>query len=686
MNNKPLLVSIAAFVLAVMLAMITAVVLANGIERRSVAALELAFAEAGISWLDVESDGLQAHLSGTAPTESARIQALRVAGTVVDSARISETIVVPVSHAVITPVFRIEVMRDRADISVIGLVPGTGDGGPIVERLQSSVPGAAVADMLQSADHAVPGGWVNAVDFAVQGLAMFEVGRISVTAGRIEVEALVQSPEAGRRLEERLREIAPRGQVLALQLTPPRPVAAPFLLRVDLATSGWRLGACSADSEAAQSRIQTALQTAGMTAQVTCPLALGTPSPRWGEAAEAAIAALTEVGAGNLTISDGDVVLTALHTVEANVFDRAVGRLETALPGAFALSARRLDPPVQDAQRNDGRDEVAMTLSEDGQIALSGRLPNARIRDAVRAFAGARFGAPAVDMAIRVADDLPQGWSVRVLTALEALAELHHGEALVLADRIEISGVSGNPDVTTQVTQTIVQGLGADTDFTLDVRYLDTLDPVVQAPTPQNCEARVQAILSENKITFDPGSISINEASGAILDDLADVLRDCGELPFRVAGHTDSQGRDETNLALSQSRAEAVINALMSRRVLVASFEARGYGDEFPIADNATEAGREDNRRIEFSLIGPEPEPVPLDPAEAAALEATLEFEIQPVDADTRRPEPRPADLDVSLPEPDTAEADDDATAAADAAADAAGTTDGAGATDGTDN
>jgi len=216
MTNKLQLVSVAAFVLAVVLALITAFMFAGVIERRTTASLTAAFQEAGMTWVGVAPDGLRAELSGTAPSESARIQALRIAGTVVDSSRVTDQIAVPVSTATVAPVFRIELMRDRQILSVIGLVPVTADGGPILERLEASVQGAEIADMLQSSDHAVPGGWVSAVDFAVRAVALFDVGRISVTAGRVEVEALVPGPEARDRLETQLREIAPRGQVLML--------------------------------------------------------------------------------------------------------------------------------------------------------------------------------------------------------------------------------------------------------------------------------------------------------------------------------------------------------------------------------------------------------------------------------------------------------------------------------------
>ena len=152
------------------------------------------------------------------------------------------------------------------------------------------------------------------------------------------------------------------------------------------------------------------------------------------------------------------------------------------------------------------------------------------------------------------------------------------------------------------------------------------------------------------------GSADISEAGGRVIDAIAEVLRECGELPFEVAGHTDSQGRAETNRNLSQARAEAVINALLARRVLVASLVARGYGADRPIADNSTEAGREANRRIEFTLIRPEPEPEPFDPA----LEAQLVFEPRTPDADTVRPRQRPGSALPQDVEPTIGSGDDD--------------------------
>jgi outer membrane protein OmpA-like peptidoglycan-associated protein len=67
-----------------------------------------------------------------------------------------------------------------------------------------------------------------------------------------------------------------------------------------------------------------------------------------------------------------------------------------------------------------------------------------------------------------------------------------------------------------------------------------------------------------------------------------------------IAGHTDAAGSDEYNLILSRERAQAVRTYLIEHGIAPDRLIAKGYGEAYPIASNATEAGREENRRSEF--------------------------------------------------------------------------------------
>lgn len=631
----------AGLALASLLALLAAWALAIWVERHNQGALAAAFEEDGLEWVEHSTDGLRAALWGMAPDEAARIRALRIAGGVVDGRRIEEEIVVGDRAMVLVPEFRVELMRNDHEISVVGLIPAMAGGdaeAALLGRLAAVEDDIAVHDMLQSAAHPAPQGWGAAVNFAVEAIALLPVAQLSVSPRRIEVHALVKSAEAEATLARKLRELAPANQRLVLDLVAPRPVISPFTLRFEIDADGSRLTACAAETEGARDQIIRAARAAGAEGRLACTIGLGAPSPRWGRAGELAISALADLGAGSLSISDADLHLTVPHDIASSRLDRVVGRLETALPEPFVLAVRHREAEEEMPDATGEERALRATVSEDGHVLIEGRLPDARLREVVRALARALFGAGAVTLEARLDADLPSGWSGRVLTGIEALAELHHGNLLVQAERLELSGIAADPDAGSRITGILGEGLGEGADFVLRVEYDESLDPVAQAPTPDRCEARIHDILTEKRITFAPGSTDPDAESRATLDAIAEVLMECGELPLEVAGHTDSQGREETNMRLSQVRAEAVVNALMARRVLVGSMQARGYGPAKPIADNATEAGRQANRRIEITLIRAEPEPEPLDPA----LEGQLEFEIQSPGDDTLRPEPRP--------------------------------------------
>lgn len=117
------------------------------------------------------------------------------------------------------------------------------------------------------------------------------------------------------------------------------------------------------------------------------------------------------------------------------------------------------------------------------------------------------------------------------------------------------------------------------------------------------CQAEVDALASRNAILFRSGSDAITEDSLPVIDELAGYIAHCPGAVVHVEGHTDADGAEDLNLALSVARAEAVVFALMDRGVALDRLYALGYGESLPIADNETAAGKQRNRRIEFKIL-----------------------------------------------------------------------------------
>jgi OOP family OmpA-OmpF porin len=96
---------------------------------------------------------------------------------------------------------------------------------------------------------------------------------------------------------------------------------------------------------------------------------------------------------------------------------------------------------------------------------------------------------------------------------------------------------------------------------------------------------------------------AIKPVSYPLLDDLVEIMTLKPEMRIEVAGHTDSDGDDAANLALSQQRADAVKNYLVKKGIAAARIVAHGYCESRPVADNATAAGKQQNRRTEVKIL-----------------------------------------------------------------------------------
>ncbi|MES2764910.1 MAG: OmpA family protein, partial [Bacteroidota bacterium] len=103
-------------------------------------------------------------------------------------------------------------------------------------------------------------------------------------------------------------------------------------------------------------------------------------------------------------------------------------------------------------------------------------------------------------------------------------------------------------------------------------------------------------------IEFESGSAEIKAQSQPRIQEIADVLKNYSSLKIEVRGHTDNEGSAESNMKLSEDRAESVMNALLKMGIAKSRLKSKGFGENSPVAKNDTEENRRKNRRTEFII------------------------------------------------------------------------------------
>jgi outer membrane protein OmpA-like peptidoglycan-associated protein len=194
---------------------------------------------------------------------------------------------------------------------------------------------------------------------------------------------------------------------------------------------------------------------------------------------------------------------------------------------------------------------------------------------------------------LTVRSDLPADFITNVDAGIRLLASLESGEFGLEGTTYRLTGRVENAARRDEVLQQLAS-LPSAANWQTDVTLLAPLDI---------CRQRVAAFAARNAILFQSGSTRIAEDSMSAVDELAAYLAACPDAAVNVEGHTDSDGDNDANLALSVARAEAVVEALIERGIGFQRLYAVGYGESLPLADNETAAGKRANRRIAFSFL-----------------------------------------------------------------------------------
>ncbi len=602
MRLPALVFAITSLIFGVILAWVIATKTINWLESSQIAELEQSMFAGGINWVEFEADGFVVSISGEAPDKQQQERAIQIASMIIDTGLVNTTTVaepVVIAQEFTRPM--VEIMRNGTDISLIGRLP-VGTGRAVLDAGITALSGeTTLVDISEPYLDELPDGWQSALGFGTRILSQTDQAIITVTPGQVVVNAVAGSANWQDGLRELLENMRPPDVILHINIAAPRQVISPYRFALDFADPSSAI--CSARTEL-ESQLILQHSKALTLPDFNCEIGIGAPSADWGNVVTNSLETLISLGAGSITIEDSDITIIAPVGTDADGFAISINALRAKLPDVYSLSTTIPEPPPSP-------EEIAAiipveflaTLSRDGFVTLSGAVRDDLTSDVVVRYAESKFAYNLVEATFLQHDTLPDGWQKRVFTSIEALSLLENGQIIMTPETLEITGVASFESPEQELSKLLKAALGPRLEYTLTLDYQPRDETDKDKLDPRICAARVTTILSDNQISFAPSSAVIEESSKPTIEAITAILTNCRDAEFEIGGHTDSQGREEMNLALSQSRADAVLDSIMAQNLLLGTITAVGYGEAEPIADNATEAGRASNRRIVIKLL-----------------------------------------------------------------------------------
>jgi OmpA-OmpF porin, OOP family len=288
---------------------------------------------------------------------------------------------------------------------------------------------------------------------------------------------------------------------------------------------------------------------------------------------------------GKITISDSNVNLSGMARDLGG--REAIAAALKNLPDGFKVANEIKAPPyIFQAYK----DPVALTLT------LSGYVPDDKVHAALVTAAGRKvFGEKIVDN-LKASVGAPQGFAAAVVPALGGLSRLSTG-TLVVSDReVKLSGDALYDAAAAQVRAAPGKDFPQAFQYKADISVKPAAAPVDGTV----CQQLFTELLSKGSIRFEPARATIDPDSTGLLDRLIETALRCPSANIEIGGHTDTDGDDASNQALSEKRAQAVADYLVKAGLPADRFTAVGYGSTQPVASNDTDDGKAQNRRIEF--------------------------------------------------------------------------------------
>ena len=408
--------------------------------------------------------------------------------------------------------------------------------------------------------------------------------RIEV-AGRDVVIAADAFSEDGRRSAVAAVEAVP-GVRLVNDETRLVPEARPFVWSAERDVARVTLGG-SAPLPASKARLLEAARASlgGVEVVDQMQLSRGAP-PRFDNAALLLLDQVGKLKDGKIAISDTKVSLSGMARDLGG--REAIAAALKNLPEGFSVAANEVKAPPYIFQAY--KDPVAVTLT------LTGYVPDNNVHAAIAAAAARKFFSEKVVDNLKASIGAPSGFVSAVVPALGVLSRLSTGTLVVTDREIKLSGDAFYDAAVPQIRAGLARDFPQGWQVNADISVKPSAAPVDSTV----CQQLFSDLLAKGKIRFESGRAGIDPDSAGLLDRLIETALRCPTANIEIAGHTDTDGEDAFNQALSEKRAQAVADYLVKAGLPASRFTATGYGSTQPVATNDTDEGKAQNRRIDF--------------------------------------------------------------------------------------
>jgi outer membrane protein OmpA-like peptidoglycan-associated protein len=484
---------------------------------------------------------------------------------------------------------------DGESVAIVGYVPSEVVHQTLLATVRATLPGVRIEDGMALAS-GEPIGFAEAATFAVGAMARLSRGGVTLDGLALDVSGNAKSVDDHEALLASLRGPFPVGMSVVAAAVLPAPVS-PYgwegqRTNGKVVLSGYVPNAAMRDELHATA---LALFAEGEIDD-RIRVAAGEPRMDWIGAIKFAMGELTRLSEGRVAIGDQTYTIEG-EARTAEDYLALVATNEKTLPASLTLAAAEILPPAASPY-------VFTAEKSGGRVVVGGFVPDEASRESIFAAVHRKFGRVDVVGDLTFASGAPDGYANAAATALQMLSRLAGGRVEIADTNVKLDGFAYRGGLT--------EGFETSDDLALPDGFSLVEANVSerqggQSVSAERCSELLQAALPSGNIEFDGTDPEILPDSFGFLDRIAATVARCPDVPVEVGAHTDSEGSASRNRDRTLARAEAIVDYLADAGVRRERMTAVGYGEDNPVADNDTDAGKAANRRIEFSLELPSP-------------------------------------------------------------------------------